>query len=509
MRAGTRDGCSLPGTERVMSQGASNRPLQFFSMQAAQELFESAPDPIVITDAAGAIVLVNLQGEQRFGYSRDELLGLPVEVLLPERFRAQHVGHRAAYERAPRTRPMGVGLELYARRKDGAEFPVEISLSPLRLEQGLFVISIVRDISERKRLEQEREELLATVSYILDGVSDAIVAVNPAGHVVRVNAAACQLLRKAPEEVLGQPLPQVFRWEDEAGRVLEEHEYAFRQTFATGAQVVANYRFFRKPDGTRVPVAVSSRLVRPGAPGSELIVQVVRDVSREREVEALKDQIISLVSHELRTPIAHIKGFSSSLLEPDVEWDAATQRDFIEEIDREADRLAALVRDLLDMSRIESGVPFLEKGWTTPAAVTTQALDAVAAVTAGHRVVNQVGVDLPAILVDAGQIERVLANLVENAAKYSPAGTEIQVEARVGPGVVQWAVTDQGPGIPPEQRQRVFEKFVRLRGEGARKPGTGLGLPICKGIVEAHGGKLWLEAPARGARFCFTVPLEA
>ncbi|MGH2518768.1 MAG: sensor histidine kinase, partial [Chloroflexota bacterium] len=238
-------------------------------------------------------------------------------------------------------------------------------------------------------------------------------------------------------------------------------------------------------------------------------LHVLHNISREREVEELKNRIISLVSHELRTPIGHIKGFSSSLLDTEVQWDADTQRDFISEIDREADRLSALVRDLLDMSKIESGTAIDEKLAISPAALTRDALRDLGGLTGDHVVINDVDC-LPNVMADGPRLERVIGNLVENALKYTPSGTEIRISARPVDGLLEWSVTDRGPGVPAAYSQLVFDRFVRAPGTGPRTPGTGLGLPICRGIVEAHGGRLWLESPADGgARFLFTIPLAA
>src|SRR5262249_8349541 len=151
---------------------------------------ESAPDGIVIVDGQSRIVLLNRQAAKLFGYEQNQLLGQPIEGLLPERFRAGHRQPRDGYHETPRTRPGGARLDLWGRREDGTEFPVEISLSPMTLDGSRFVISIVRDIAERKRLEDEREELLASVTSVLDGVSDAVVALDVEGKVTRVNPAA-------------------------------------------------------------------------------------------------------------------------------------------------------------------------------------------------------------------------------------------------------------------------------------------------------------------------------
>ncbi|MBV8086076.1 MAG: PAS domain S-box protein [Chloroflexi bacterium] len=480
------------------------------TIEAAQtnfkELLEAAPDPVIIVDQ-GHIVLANREAEKKFGYTANELLGHSIELLLPERFRAGHVGQREKYERNPHTRPMGSGLELFARRKDGTEFPVEISLSPSTSDGRPVVISIIRDISQRKRLEQQQDLLLRTVNHILDGMTEPVVVIDPAGLITRINEAVVHLLNKPRSAILGHKAHEVLRWEDEAGRLLDEDEYGYMASFSSGDPVTAN-RYLRQEDGKRIPVVVSSALVTDAARNSRMSVQVIRDVTREREAEELKDRIISLVSHELRTPIGHIKGFASSLLETDVQWDAATERDFITEIDREADRLAALVTDLLDMSKIESGKPFLEPHWHSPGAVVRQAVRRAESLLADHVLVADVPEDLPELYADPAQLERVVGNLIENAAKYTDTGTEIRVHVSATADAVEFCVSDRGAGIAPENRERIFERFFRVRGSTTPKPGTGLGLPICRGIVEAHGGTLWYEDnPGGGSCFQFRIPL--
>jgi len=169
-----------------------------------------------------------------------------------------------------------------------------------------------------------------------------------------------------------------------------------------------------------------------------------------------------------------------------------------------------LVSDLLEMSKIESaGAASLEKGRVRPADIVRQALAAVAKVTSDHVIVNEAPDELQEVVVDGPQIERVVGNLVENAAKYSDPGTRIRVSARIE-SEITFCVQDQGPGIPEEYRDQIFEKFFRIKAGRPRTPGTGLGLPICKGIVEAHGGRIWLETEeGHGSTFCFALPLSA
>jgi signal transduction histidine kinase len=230
----------------------------------------------------------------------------------------------------------------------------------------------------------------------------------------------------------------------------------------------------------------------------------------QREVGA-RDEILAATSHELRTPLGHIKGFVSTLRQPDVEWDAATRRDFLAEIEREADRLARLVDDLLDMARIEGGgLDRTRRAPVRPRALVAGALRRVGHL-GGHRLALALAHELPPVEVDAAQLELVLKNLLENAAKYSPPGTTIRVSGARAGGEVRLVVEDEGLGIPPEHLERVFERFFRGTGAGLpAQPGTGLGLAISRGILRAHGGRVWAEnRPEGGARFVVALPAAA
>lgn len=243
-----------------------------------------------------------------------------------------------------------------------------------------------------------------------------------------------------------------------------------------------------------------------------LAVDNARLYRQAQEGLRLRDEFLSFLSHELRLPLSHIKGFASTLRQPEVVWDAATQQDFLAEIEREADRLTRLVEGLLDLSRIESGALELSgRRPTAPAALVTAALEQLGAVTDGRAVTVAVAAELPAVVVDEAELVRVLVNLLENAAKYAPPGGAIGVSAAVVDGDLELAVADEGPGIPPAEMERVFERFYRgAPGRQGDVPGTGLGLALCRAIVQAHGGRIWAEnRPAGGARVVVRLPLAA
>jgi signal transduction histidine kinase len=231
----------------------------------------------------------------------------------------------------------------------------------------------------------------------------------------------------------------------------------------------------------------------------------------ERASQARED-FVAATSHELRIPLSHIKGFVSTLRTTDTVWDAETRGDFLAEIEQEADRLARLVETLLDLSRIDSGGHDpTTRAATPPAALVEAGVDRVRPSLGDHPLHIQLADDLPPVCVDASQVERVLANLLDNAAKYSPPTEPIGVIGRLAGDAVAVRIEDRGLGIPPEHLERIFEPFFREPTGGyPAKPGTGLGLAICRGIIRSQGGRIWAEQrQGGGAAFVFTLPLAA
>lgn len=227
-----------------------------------------------------------------------------------------------------------------------------------------------------------------------------------------------------------------------------------------------------------------------------------------READRLKSALLSSVSHDLRTPLAIIKGAASNLADTSVQWDAATQQAFADTIVAEADRLNRLMRNLLEMSRLEADAPQRQHDLVEIGAVITTTLQRLAPVLAEHHLVLDIAPELPLVAVDAVQIELVLSNLLENAAKFAPPSTTITITAEHIATTLQVSVADEGPGIPPVALPHIFEKFYRVAVPEHGPGGSGLGLAICQGIVEAHGGRIWAEGgPHGGTVFRFTLPL--
>ena len=232
--------------------------------------------------------------------------------------------------------------------------------------------------------------------------------------------------------------------------------------------------------------------------------ELVAANTRLSELDRMKTEFVSMVSHELRTPLGLIKGYTGSLLQPDLVPDEETRREFLSVIDEETDRLTELVSNLLDMSRIEAGSLRVDPHPTE----LRRLLEASGARLRVREPDRELALDIPAqlpsVLADEPRIAQVLDNLLTNAARYSPAHTQIGLRARAVNGSVEVAIQDQGPGVPEEKRAQVFDKFVRLDHQPG---GSGLGLAICRGIVQAHGGRIWVEAnPDQGSTIAFSLP---
>ncbi|MGH2515970.1 MAG: sensor histidine kinase, partial [Ktedonobacterales bacterium] len=233
----------------------------------------------------------------------------------------------------------------------------------------------------------------------------------------------------------------------------------------------------------------------------------------------LKNALLGSVTHDLRTPLASIKAAASSLLQPEITWSDENRHELLTAIDMGADRLNRLVSNLLDLSRLEAGVAAPVKDWYPIGDVIATVLDQLdlTGQTTGYHLRVDVSPDVPLVPMDYGQIEQVLINLVENALKYSPAGSEIRIQAELlASAEMRLRVSDAGIGIPASELDAIFDKFyrvqhVRLPWATARPPiGTGLGLAICRNIIQAHGGRIWAESrPGAGSTFTFTLPIPA
>lgn len=410
--------------------------------------------------------------------------------------------------------PIHLGNELWAvgvwapkedaRRLIRSAYLVQLLIVALSILVTLIGSSyaLVRLQEAYRRVAQERSKVLAAIE-----ASQNAIWLSDADHcIAMVNSAMEALIGRRREELLGQTCRHLLGMHSlEGASICDTICPLFGSTGDNGRVEVC----LSPPSGKEVWSEVSFGRVADTNGRSAGVVHIMHDLTERKEIERLKDEFISMVSHELRTPLSHIKGFATTLLQTDVEWDATTQRDFLGSINREADRLTNLVGKILHLSRLEAeGLP-LEKEWCQVVDIVDGALQRWHSLTADRQVSLCLSPDLPVLFVDGREIEVVLMNLIENAVKYSDPGTPIMLGVERQGDQVLFSVADQGLGIPVEHRDRIFERFYRVEGVGQRQAGSGLGLAICKHIVEAHGGRIWVESiPGAGSCFYFSTPID-
>ena len=260
------------------------------------------------------------------------------------------------------------------------------------------------------------------------------------------------------------------------------------------------------PDGTRSVIKVFRDITEQKKLEEEITQAKVR-IETLNESELLKTELLSMVCHELRTPLSVIKGNITALLGRE-KWSEVERRDFLSDINQETDYLTRLVAKLLDMSRLEAGGMQMEKDWYDVSEIVEWADATLKTIVKRHSVEVSIPDDLPPVYVDRVRIGQVLVDLCENAARYSDEGSIITIEAELSDDSIVMSVTDTGTGIDLEDIEYVFDRFYRTRSRNSPELGIGLGLSICRGIVETHGGKIWVQSQVReGSKFSFELPL--
>jgi PAS domain S-box-containing protein len=360
-------------------------------------------------------------------------------------------------------------------------------------------------VSNARWFAQVREEK-QRLDAILESSAEGIAILGPDNRIQRFNRVMAELTGLPAEKALGAPHDDIFRFSPiQTGRTLAQAEaggwpLSNQATFYLQADLVRKDRSPLSVGVTYAPVIAQDRTLLN-------IVLGMRDLTRFREADELKNTFISIISHELKTPVALIKGYAGTLRREDAHWDRAVVEDALTVIEEEADRLTSLIDDLLDASRLQSGGLIPNFG-----EVNLPKLAGRVAERLGRQVPDRaIRVDFPAgfpeISADEERIRQVISNLISNAIKYSPAGTPVEISGRAAADLITVTVADRGYGIEAGDAPHVFERFYRGPSAAKRTKGAGLGLYLAKAVVEAHGGRIWIESsPGEGTRISFSLP---
>jgi PAS domain S-box-containing protein len=477
-------------------------------------LLEAAPDAMVVVNQDGEIVLLNVQAEKQFGYRRDELVGQKVKNIIPEGFAERLIADALRTSADALAQQIGTGIELTGRRKNGSDFPIEIMLSPLESAEGILVTAAIRDISVRRDAENHLARMEGRYRGLLEAAPDAMVVVNPGGEIVLLNVQAEKQFGYSRDELVGQKvkniIPEGFA-ERLVADALRSAEDALAQQIGTGIELTA-----RRKNGSNFPIELMLSPLE-SAEGI-LVTAAIRDITTRKKAEAnLLDKVEELnrsneelgqfayiASHDLQEPLRMVASYTQLLSRRYKGKLDADADEFIAFAVDGASRMQRLIQDLLTYSRVGTkGQDMLDV--SSEDALQQALINLRGAIEDSGALVTHD--PLPAVLADEMQLVQLFQNLVGNAIKYqSPGIPKVHISAsRNGPNKWVFSVKDNGLGIDPQYFEKIFGMFQRLH-KREEFAGTGIGLAICKKIVERHGGSISVESePGNGSTFQFAL----
>jgi PAS domain S-box-containing protein len=468
--------------------------------EVMQAVWNTAADGIVISDPDTVILDVNPAYCALTGYTRDELIGQKTNLV------RSGLTPRSVYDEmwaALETSGRWSG-ELINRRPDGSLWISAISITRIVGVNGQVTayVGLTRDLTESRKLREALAEQSSRLGAIIQAIGNGLLLFDTAGRCVLTNRAALAMLERDEAEVVGASLDQFKRW---FGALFREPE-PLRPASTEGEWHLSTRR-----EASRFIAATWYPVV---AERGESIGQVLllRDITHEREVDRMKDEFIATVSHELRTPLTALKGSLGLLAGGALGAVPPNQAELLKIALQNTDRLIRMVSDILTLSRMEVGKVKIKPNphdLNRLAGDVVQELEAVR-LERKLTLVTTFAPDLPLIEADGEQIRQVITNLLGNAYKYTPEGGRVEVRTSWTGSEVRLTVQDNGPGIPRDQLERIFDRFTRATSEASRRAsGTGLGLAIAKAIVTEHHGRIWAEsAPGQGATFQVALPLR-
>jgi PAS domain S-box-containing protein len=477
-------------------------------------LLEAAPDAMVVVNQGGEIVLLNVQAEKQFGYHRDELVGQKVKNIIPEGFAERLLADGLRSVEDALAQQIGTGIELTGRRKDGSEFPIEIMLSPLESAEGTLVTAAIRDISVRKAAEMHVAQMEGRYRGLLEAAPDAMVVVNQVGEIVLLNVQAEKRFGYRRDELLGQKVKNIIP-EGFAERVIADGTRtaaeALAQQIGTGIELIG-----RRKDGTEFPIEIMLSPLE--SPEGVLVTAAVRDITERKSSEQhlvktvaeLKrsndelQQFAYVASHDLQEPLRMVASYTQLLAERYKGRLDSDADEFIAYAVDGSNRMQGLIQDLLAYSRAGTSGKALRE-IPSENALKEAVVNLRATIQESGAIVTHD--PLPLITTDGTQLAQVFQNLIGNAIKYRGAAVpNVHISAVKNGNEWIFSVRDNGLGIDPQYFDRIFVLFQRLHGQAEFK-GTGIGLAICKKMLERLGGRIWVESqPEKGSTFRFALP---
>ena len=516
-----------------------NRPI-------SGQLLDTAPDAMVVIRDSGEIVLVNELTVKMFGFAREELIGENIETLLPQRFHRQHKIHRSRYLQNPRPRTMGIGLDLYGLRKDGREFPVDVTLSCLATEEGMLISSFVRDITPRK----QAEEMLHCAQFAIDRFKDAMYWIEPSGSFFYVNEAACRSLGYSEEELLSMGVsdidprfpPHLFTriWEEVKRRKTHVLESLHRRKDGTTypVEITASHLVYQEKEFTcaiarditerrRSEDAIKrlnqelERRVHDRTDELQSTVRLLeREISERQSVQdalhkakedaeranAEKSRFLAAASHDLRQPLQTINlvhGVLSRTI------DADQVEEILSILKVATNTMGDLLETLLDISKLDSGAVKPEISNFQIALLLDRLKRQFTSYADKKNLTLKIVPCSATIRSDAALLERIVQNLLTNAIGYTDTGSVLLGCRRCRSDCLRIEVWDTGIGIPEDQLKTIFDEFYRLDNPSrVQSKGFGLGLAIVDRTAHLLGHRVEVRSSVgKGSRFSVEVPM--
>lgn len=486
-----------------------------------EAVVSNAVDGMIVIDDQGTVDSFNPACERIFGYQSEEVIGQNVKILMPEPYHSQHDGYLTRYNTTGEGVIIGTaGREVSGRRKDGSVFPMDLSVSAFRLESGRYFSGIVRDITERKKIENALAETTRNLRLLVEGVRDhALFTVDPAGLVTSWNRGAERLLGYTEPDILGQSFFRIFTAEDIQAGVPE------RQMNLAREQSRAEDDGWRiRADGERFWAdVVKTALFEEGVLRGFAVL--MRDVTERRKItqameEAreerirLQERFLSHVSHELRTPLTAIYFFTTNVLDGLFGELTRDQHEQLSLVLDNAKQLKDMVSDLLDITRVESHKLYVASQPAKPNGLIKEVIGTCQthAETKNVSLQARLTTAVPFVWADPARVRQILTNLIENAVKFTPEGGLVTVSASVSPehdGFLMLSVSDTGCGIAAADCEVIFDRLTQLKhNTDASRAGLGLGLFITRELVLRHGGRIWVKSIlGEGSTFYFTLPV--